>query len=397
MGAPATAEPDLVPHGRGWGTEPGWCDRSSPISVPSAAGPGVVHRAYARKRHHARSGNTWCMEPWYPCCPPVFGLTPPVRAGGEDGPTPDMTRGPRWRTSSQGLHVPVDVDLTIEQRIIEAATRLPDRGMVTGWAALRLAGVAYFEGRQRDVPVLLPHSSRIRAPGLEVSRTRRALPTPEVCYGVPCAPLAAALIHELRLEQDVRELVVMIEMALLARAVTRREVREALESAPRMHTRHFNALEMATGDCRSPPEVRMMLTWRLDAGFPSPLMNREVLDRAGRRLAVVDLLDTESGSYGEYDGEAHRDRARHRRDVERAEALREVGLEGFTVVAGDSVDVQVARMRSARRRALWLPEGSRAWRVGPHVPMSRLTRPLSSDELQLLRSQEPPPDDWGTR
>lgn len=337
------------------------------------------------------------MEPWYPCCPPVFGLTPPVRAGGEDGPTPDMTRGPRWRTSSHGLHVPVAVGPFIEQRIIEAATRLPDRGMVTGWAALRLGGVAYFEGRQREVPVLLPHSSRIRAPGVEVSRTRRALPTPEIRYGVPCAPLAVALVHELRLKQDVRELVVMVEMALLARAVTKRDVRDALESAARMHTRHFDALDLTTGDCRSPAEVRMMLTWRLDAGFPPPLMNREVLDLAGRRLAVVDLLDTESGAYGEYDGEAHRDRARHRRDVERAEAMREVGLEGFTIVAGDSIDIQVARMQSARRRALWLPVGSRPWRVGQHVPMSRLTRPLSSDELELLRLEEQPPDGWGTK
>jgi hypothetical protein len=142
----------------------------------------------------------------------------------------------------------------------------------------------------------------------------------------------------------------------------------------------------------------MMLTWRLDAGFPPPLMNREVLDSAGRRLAVVDLLDAESGAYGEYDGEAHRNRARHRRDVERAEALREVGLEGFTIVAGDSVAVQVARMRAARRRALWLPEGSRPWRVGRHVPMSQLARPLTSDELELVRLEESPPDDgWGTR
>ncbi len=338
------------------------------------------------------------MEPWYPRCPPVFDLTRPVRAGGEAGPTPDTSRGPRWRASSHGLHVPVGVDLIAEQRIIEAAARLPDRGMVTGWAALRLGQVAYFEGGGRDVPVLLPHSSRIRAPGVQVRRTRVALPTPVLWYGVPCAPPAVALVHEMRLERGFRELVVMVEMALLARAVTVKEVREVLESTPRMHTRHFDALDLATGECRSAPEVRMMLTWRLDAGFTPPLMNREVLDAAGRRLAVVDLLDIESGAYGEYDGEAHRDRARHRRDVERAEALKEVGLEGFTIVAGDSVDVQVTRMRSAGRRALWLPDGSRPWRAGKHVPMAQLSRPLTSDELELLRFEEvPPDDDWGTK
>ena len=139
---------------------------------------------------------------------------------------------------------------------------------------------------------------------MEVRRTRLPLPTPQMRYGVPCAPLAVALVHELRLERDYRELVVMIEMALLAGVVTREEIREVLESTRRMHTRHFDALELATGECRSPPEVRMMLTWLLDARFGKPLMNREVLDLDGRLLGVVDLLDVESGSYGEYDGEA---------------------------------------------------------------------------------------------
>jgi hypothetical protein len=112
----------------------------------------------------------------------------------------------------------------------------------------------------------------------------------------------------------------------------------------------------------------------------------------------VDLLDPEAGTYGEYDGETHRSRARHRNDVERAEKLRDVGLESFTVVAGDPVDVQVARMRAARRRAAWLAESQRAWQVGPHVPMHRLTRPLTSDEMSLLELEQGPPDeDWGTR
>lgn len=337
------------------------------------------------------------MEPWYPLCPPVFGLTSPVRTGVDNGPTSDQTRGPRWRTPSHGLHVPVSVDLTIEQRIIEAGARLVGPAMVTGWAALRLAGAAYFEGRARAVPVLLPHTSRIRAPGVEVRRTRLPLPTSELRYGVPCAPPAVALVHELRLERDFRELVVMIEMALLARVVKWEEVREVLESTRRMHTRHFDALDLSTGECRSAPEVRMKLVWELDARFGRPLMNREVLDSYGKRVAVVDLIDVESGSYGEYDGEAHRGRARHRRDVERAEVLRDLGLEGYTIVAGDSVAVQVKRMAAARKRAQWLPEEKRHWRVGEHVPMKDLMRPLTYEERELLSLEsEQPDDDWGT-
>ena len=141
----------------------------------------------------------------------------------------------------------------------------------------------------------------------------------------------------------------------------------------------------------------MMLTWLLDAGFRTPLMNREVLDLDGRRLAIVDLLDVESGRTASTTARQHRGRARHRRDVERAEVLRDVGLEGFTIVAGDSVDVQVQRMRAARKRALWLPEGKRQWRVGAHVPMKQLMRPLTIGGARAARLEcQPPDDDWGT-
>ncbi len=114
----------------------------------------------------------------------------------------------------------------------------------------------------------------------------------------------------------------------------------------------------------------MSMVWQLDAGCAPPLMNREVLDQHGRLVAVVDLLDTQTPTYGEYDGEMHRTRSRHRRDTERAEALRSLGLESFTVVAGDSRTVQVRRMsrRGSGRRRL----RPRRWRVGRHVPMRQL-------------------------
>lgn len=340
------------------------------------------------------------MEPWYPRCPPVLGLTAPLRVGQRGpapGPTPGAARGPHWRRTSHGLHVPASTGPSVEQRIIEAAARLPAGGMLTGWAVLRLAGAAYFEGKDAEVPVLLAHTSRIRAPGVLVSRTRRALPTPVNLYGVPCAPAEVALLHELTREPDDRECVVKVEMALLAGVVHRDRLWEVVLGARRVHSRVLEAVERGSGEYRSPPEVRMALVWEQDAGHPRALPNRAVLDRAGNRLAVVDLLDPEAGVFGEYDGDAHRSRARHRRDTDRAEKLRDVGLESFTVVAGDPVGIQVARMRAARRRAAWTPESQRAWRVGEHVPMRQLGRPPTPDErLALDLAQGPPDDDWGT-
>ena len=57
-----------------------------------------------------------------------------------------------------------------------------------------------------------------------------------------------------------------------------------------------------------------------------------------------------------------------RRDEERADALRGVGLEAFVLVAGDSEVVWRQRMLAARGRALWSPPHKRCWQVGAFVP-----------------------------
>jgi len=83
----------------------------------------------------------------------------------------------------------------------------------------------------------------------------------------------------------------------------------------------------------------------------------------GRLIGVPDLFDPEAGLVGEYQGEDHKDGARHRKDVEREERFRDHGLELFEVAGGDLLrrHVVVARMRRARARAKFLPPESRAW------------------------------------
>jgi hypothetical protein len=315
------------------------------------------------------------MSDFHPCCPPPTGLVRPVRVDpdGLTGPTRGAAAGPRWRRSSHGLVVPADVPLTAEQRIVEAAVRLQSGAMVTGWAALRLAGAAWFDGLAADgrtpqpVPVLLPHAARIRGPGVLVERTRGALPGPVERYGIPCAPSEVALLHEARRASTRRRAGVMVDMALAARAVDLDALR-ALASRRRQPDAVAYALERACGECRSPKESEMLQVWEGGLGLPRPLMNRRVLDLSGRVIAVVDLLEAESGTCGEYNGASHRSRERQRRDEERADALRDVGLELFVLVAGDPERVWRERMQSARKRALWLPPGQRRWRVGAFVP-----------------------------
>ncbi len=74
-----------------------------------------------------------------------------------------------------------------------------------------------------------------------------------------------------------------------------------------------------------------------------------------------------SGTVGEYDGVDHKDRERHRRDVEREARYRDHGLEYFTVVGGDIRDRNkvVRRMHSTRSRARFALPEHRRWTLTP--------------------------------
>jgi len=109
----------------------------------------------------------------------------------------------------------------------------------------------------------------------------------------------------------------------------------------------------------------MLLVWELDAGFDTPLANRPVWSLDGELLGIPDLLDVAAGVVGEYDGAHHRDRARHRRDVARTELFLKHGLEQFVVVAGDSDELMVERMRAARERAARRPTSEPSWTIDP--------------------------------
>lgn len=325
-------------------------------------------------------------ETWHPCCPPPGGLVLPVRRGTDDrdGPTPGVLRGRGWRAVARGWHVPEGTASTPEQHAFEVVVRLPPGALVTGWAALRLAGANYFEGLERDrstplpVPVLLPHTGRIRGRGVLVERTRVPLPAAVIRYGVPCVPAEHALVHEIRRAVTAREAGVMVDMALAAGVVDLDRVR-AVAGGRRLPAVAAYALERACGECRSPRESDMLQVWEGVARFPRPLMNREVRDLAGRLLAVVDLLDVEAGVCGEFNGASHRSAARQSRDEKRNAALREVGLETFAVVGSDSDRVQADRMRAARNRAAWAQPADRQWRVGAFVPAPALVVPDPAD------------------
>lgn len=299
------------------------------------------------------------MDDWQPRAPHPGPLTwpTPLDPTGRDGPTRGQARGPGWRRTSHGLHVPAAVCAdSVEQRIVEEAARLRGRGAVTGWAALRLHGAGYFDGLGRDgrtrLPVpLVAGSSRVGP------ASRSALGEPEVVerHGVRVTPVERAVLDELRrLGGDLREMVVVIDMALAAAITTPERVRRHLGAARAVPATAWKALELADRCSLSPQETRLRLIWRIDAGLPRPECNPHIYStRSASFVGMPDLLEPGSGLVAEYNGAVHRTASAQRIDAARLERFADAGLETCTIVGADLFDVRrvVARLRAAHARA----------------------------------------------
>jgi hypothetical protein len=317
---------------------------------------------------------------WHPKCrpPPDLVAPVPVDPAGRAGPTPAQARGPHWRRTTPGLFVPSWVsDDVPEQRILEQAARLPvpDSG-VTGWAACRMHGAAFFDGLARGgrtrlpVPLALGAKAQLRPwPGSRLLRARLTWEEVEVIAGVSCTVVRRALFDAMRTAPSLVDAVVAMDMMAAAEVVSISRMREytgthpAWTGVPQVR----KALDLADEASRSPAETRMRLVWVCEAQLPPPLVNQEVWTRDGQLLGIADLLDPVPGTVGEYDGADHREAARHTRDVAREQGMRDVGLEYFTVTGHDLAhpDRVVARMHSTRARARWLAEDVRDWTIVP--------------------------------
>ncbi|TNM48270.1 hypothetical protein FHP29_01820 [Nocardioides albidus] len=271
--------------------------------------------------------------------------------------------------------MPTAVEAVPEQRIVEAFARSHGRGVVTGWAALRLHRAAYFDGLGPDgttpVPVpLIEGDTRLRStPDVLVLRGR--VPADDiVCVrGVRCTTPERALLDHVARLADLRETVVALDMAMAARLTSIRRIAADLDRRPgaRGSSLARDALALADEHSASPQETRFRLIWQMDARWPRPLVNRDVLDPDGRFIGRPDLIDPERGIVGEFAGAIHRHRSRHRNDVRREDLFRRAGLEYVEVVGADVREprVVVERMEAAAARAGSHPQ---RWQLGPPPP-----------------------------
>jgi hypothetical protein len=319
-------------------------------------------------RSTARRNDAYCERPG--------DLVVPMRIDptGEAGPTRHQVAGPRFRQTSPGLYVPAEVEAgVVEQRILEQGMRIRKHGAVTGWAALRWRGAAYFsgldaEGEELPVPLAVGLARLREDPRVAISQAQMARTEYTSVAGIQCASVQRALFDEMRWAAGDRAATVALEKATAARLISvglmstyvaQRPAWTGVEQVRR-------ALALGSNDSRSPQETLMRLVWLLDARLTPPLCNVPVFTKQGRLIGYPDLLDVELGVIGEYNGAEHVLPERRRRDAARDQDFRNHGLECFAVVGGELSDRYAVsrRMLDACERAK-AADRPRSWTLTP--------------------------------
>ncbi|MSZ77646.1 MAG: hypothetical protein F2667_11120, partial [Actinobacteria bacterium] len=211
------------------------------------------------------------------------GTVLPVRVDreGKIGPTRGEARGPRWRRTSHGLYVPAEVDADrVEQRVVEAAARLPVYGAVTGWAGLAWLGSRWItgsaaDGTRRPVDLVVMHQNVRSQPEVRVSEERLAPRDITACDGVRITTTARSVCFEMRYAATWRQAVVALDMAAYDDLVSVDEVQSYADEhsgwtgIPQCR----KALAYADENSWSPQETLMRLIWMIDAERPRPWCN----------------------------------------------------------------------------------------------------------------------------
>lgn len=285
--------------------------------------------------------------------------------------------GPLWRSPFRNVHVWSATDpYRPRQRALDSAPLLPDEGALGGWAAAAIGNDGELDGRGRTgaekQPVLLclPRSVRVRR-GPDAVPWRSHLDPDDVVVvdGVRVtAPVRTAF--DIARRGNVDDAVTAIDY--LARG--RPDFLELLADYTREHSRSHGAgrvlAALALSSCRSRSagETRFRLMWVRDAGLCRPEVNCVVRTVEGFLLGMPDLLDTEHGVFGEYDGAGHRQLDQHTQDNAREEWIEHAG--GIVVRAtgpdlGQFRRRSLARLHAAHSRGRAQPVGSRGWTWAP--------------------------------
>ncbi|MDX6253326.1 MAG: hypothetical protein QOF10_6686 [Kribbellaceae bacterium] len=297
----------------------------------------------------------------------------------DSGVTRAQLESGEWTSPHFGYHRSAQVNDPIRQRIVDAVAVGPDDGVVGGWAAAYLQGVAYLDGGwghpgpgQTGEPVLVvvPPHRVVKRPGIVTLRATLESGDVVERQGIRCTSGTRTAYDMLRLAGDLTAAVVAGD-CLLHAGITRAGALSAYEAdhPRRRGVRQLRAaLPLLDAGAASPPESRLRLLCR-QAGLPPLLVNVPVFDLAGDFLGIVDLLEPFAGLGLEYDGAHHRELAQHTADNRREEGLEANGLAIVRVTSLDLEDERatIGRIQEAHRRRLFRDRAAETWTCRPRL------------------------------
>jgi len=328
------------------------------------------------------AGALWRTKIWYGDSPhdlgmgqPRPGLVRPVRLDptGREGPTRGQARNRKsWRSGGHGFYLPTCVDSgVVEQRILEASVAVPPGHGVTGWAALRWIGGAWFTGFDAagsplPIDVLT---------GVSGARAREGILRCGECAGprnvvlideVPITMPAWSVVFMMRRARTLHQAVRALDMAAYSDLVSLAEAAEVVERQAHWTgvPQARDALARACENAWSPAETSMRLAWEVSIEGSRPQANLPLFDAVGRHIGTPDLIDVAAGVAADYDSVIHLDREQRRSDRTRDEVFADHGIEMVRWLSGDHRDSFLARLHRAHERAR-RRRGERSWTAQP--------------------------------
>lgn len=237
--------------------------------------------------------------------------------------TKAMLRGPSWRRLFPDVYVnALAYDAQDHRMWCDAvALTLRDGEAIDRYSAAFLWGVDLLP-RDARVTVCVPRSARVwPQPRRDVVRTALAHDDVTVLAGIPVTtPLRTAF--DLGRQPDRTSALIALDAMCHRKLVriTELEDRPGQKGCRRLR----ELLPLVDPRAESPMETRLRLLLH-DAGAPPPTSQHEVRGKDGRLIGRVDLAYPRWRIAIEYEGDHHRERVQFRRDVARANALRDAG------------------------------------------------------------------------
>lgn len=285
------------------------------------------------------------------------------------GLTRTQVRNRAWTSPTRSVHVPhlLAQDLASRCRAVMLALppdtsfgHLTEAALLGWWLPWLPLTVPLFATTRGAI--------HVQRPGIYVRRSPR---TPLVEVDGQRVVEPAYALAELATDLALIDLVVIVDSALRHGHCSTADLRRRCECGGRGSGRLRRAVELADPRSESPWETILRLVHTL-SGVAAVDVQPTILDADGAFLARADLRIRGTRRLPEYDGEAHRDREQHHRDLARDKTLTRAAWERYGYTSRE-IEHGAARVIGDAQSAVGAPTSS--------VPLRRWLREASGSTV----------------